>query len=407
MLKDYLGALRGTTSTLDKRALCVGLKNEMVYSKLIEYIYSPYISYYIKGRVPNVCNIEEPTPGLYSILDKLKSRELSGHAAQSAVSTFAKTHGDLIYLVLSRSLGSGVSDKILADAGFNIPKFEVQLAKEDLKHTKRKYPLMAQVKYDGVRLLYDTTTKTFYTRSGRSFKSTTMSKWFPSDFPGGLMLDGEIILTSNVQEDRQVISGYINKLLNNNIIVPYAKMCYKVFDILNSKDFYASNITNDYYTDRYTKLVSLLSIHTSPNISIANTTFVNNDTEVDNLFNLVIESGGEGLILKTIHHRYTYKRTLEWEKLKATYSETFKVIGIEEGTGKYEGQIGSLLIENKTLGITSKVGSGLSDYIRSLDPSHFISKNIEVLFNTVTTNDKGEKSLFLPRFKCFRYNYDK
>lgn len=402
MLRDYLAKLRATSSTLDKKAICTELKNQMLYAKLIEYIYSPYKAYYIKGRKPNLCNVEEPTPDLFHLLDLLNTRVLSGHAAQNSVKTWASTHGDLIYLVLDRSLGGGVSYKILTDSGFHIPKFQVQLAKEGTK--KRHYPLYAQVKYDGVRLLYNTTEKTFFTRSGKSFKSKTMSSWF-KDFPEGYMIDGEIVLDTNVQEDRQVVSGYITKLLSGNVIVPYNKMIYQAFDILYEKDFRDANIVPTWYTDRFNKLSSMLI--SNKNVQIAKTIGVNSDIEVDTLFDQIIDSGGEGLILKRPDHKYSYKRSDDWEKLKATYSETFLVTGVEEGKGKYEGQIGALICENTKLGIKTKVGSGLTDYLRSLNDDNFIGKSVEILFNTVTTNEKGEKSLFLPRFKCFRYNYDK
>ena len=109
MLRDYLAKLRTTSSTLDKKAICTELKNQMLYARLIEYIYSPYKTYYIKGRKPNLCNVEEPTPDLFHLLDLLNNRVLSGHAAQNSVKTWASTHGDLIYLVLDRSLGGRVS----------------------------------------------------------------------------------------------------------------------------------------------------------------------------------------------------------------------------------------------------------------------------------------------------------
>lgn len=401
MLKDYLAKLRGTSSTNDKKAICIALKNTMLYSTLIEYVYSPYKTYYIKGRKPNLCNVEEPTPDLFKLLDALHSRSLSGHAAHNAVTTWAKTHGDLIYLVLDRSLGGGVSYKILADAGFVIPKFNIQLAKESNK--PRKYPLMAQTKYDGVRLLYNTSDKTFYTRSGKSFKSKTMSSWL-QNFPEGYMIDGELVLDTNVQEDRQVVSGYITKLLSGNVIIPYDKLVYQVFDLLHEKEFKQCHVSPVWYIERFNKLANLLVKH--PNVQLAKTVEVSNDSEVDFWFDNIISAGGEGLILKSHSHKYQYKRTEDWEKLKATYSETFKVVGIEEGKGKYEGMIGALICENSSLGIKTKVGSGLTDYLRSLPTEHFIDKHIEVLFNTITTNEKGDKSLFLPRFKCFRYKYD-
>lgn len=409
MLSQHVKNLRSTTSVLDKRRFVKAMFNDKKYGKLMDYMYSPYKTYYIGANaVPNVDadTIEEPTDELFNLLDRLNDRSLSGHDAQRAIHTFAAEHGNLIYLVLKRSLGSGVSYSLLSEAGFNIPKFSVKLA-EERKENKgpRRYPLFAQEKYDGVRLLFDTDTKIFYTRSGKTFTSMTMEKWFQG-VPKGYMIDGEIILISGVQEDRQVVSGYINKLLNKNYFVPYDTMCFKAFDIIPTDLFYKAEVPKATLMGRYSTLTKALSTTSSPHLQLAYTKLVNSQQEVDDYFEEVTYRGGEGLILKDTICLYDYKRSISWEKLKATYSETFKIIDVLPGSGKYEGLIGALLVENKTLGIKSKVGSGLTDNLRVLDPSAFLGKHIEVLFNTITINDKGEKSLFLPRFKCFRYDYD-
>ena len=394
--------LRDTSSKLDKVRIAKYLKP---YEKLLNYIYSPYKNYYYSPSIQMVSALEEPTEELYQLLDKMNERKLSGKAAQQAVFEYQAKHGNLIIQVLRRSLDAGVSNKLLAEAGIALPKFDIMLAKEATKSHKRVYPLYAQTKYDGVRLLYNTTTQEFFTRSGKKFTSPQFTSLFPK-LEAGYILDGEVVLRREVQDDRQVISGYINRLLNQNHTgVPFDTFNYKLFDIIPIYQFELGNCCSP-YRDRFALLQAKL-LNPTKCISVADTQLCQTAEEIDDLYESIIANGGEGLILKTPNHIYSYKRDIAWEKLKATYSETFTVVDIEEGSGKYEGMIGALVVENKTLKIKCRVGSGLSDEQRSWSASHWMYKEVDILFNTITSDKLGRNSLFLPRLDKIRYNFDR
>jgi ATP-dependent DNA ligase len=76
-----------------------------------------------------------------------------------------------------------------------------------------------------------------------------------------------------------------------------------------------------------------------------------------------------------------------------------RVTGFLPGTGKYEGKIGSLLVESADGKVKSAVGTGLDDEERSYDPSEFVGQIVAVKYNALIEDKKtGQKSLFLPVF---------
>jgi len=76
-----------------------------------------------------------------------------------------------------------------------------------------------------------------------------------------------------------------------------------------------------------------------------------------------------------------------------------EITGLQEGTGKFEGQLGALVVNFE--GVTVNVGSGLTDALREsiwLDKDSHIGRLVEVEYHEVTP----DKSLRHPRFIRFR-----
>ncbi len=96
-----------------------------------------------------------------------------------------------------------------------------------------------------------------------------------------------------------------------------------------------------------------------------------------------VEQGFEGGMLKDPRHIYQPgKRTNDIIKLKPRLTADLECIGINEGTGKYEGLIGSLqLIDSE--GREVAVGSGLNDRQRSMPHNHFIGNVIEIEYESI------------------------
>ena len=74
---------------------------------------------------------------------------------------------------------------------------------------------------------------------------------------------------------------------------------------------------------------------------------------------VVFERKLEGLVLKKADEKYEFRRSKFWCKVKDWFSADVKVIGVEEGTGKYAGMLGALIVDFN--GVSVRVGSGYSD----------------------------------------------
>lgn len=136
------------------------------------------------------------------------------------------------------------------------------------------------------------------------------------------------------------------------------------------------------------------------------------------VLNNITDIGGEGLMINLASAKYNHKRTSDLLKLKKVYTMDMRVVDIIEGTGKYEGEVGSLQAIAKTDDgkfIRCNVGTGLDDEQRALwsvHPELIKNATIEVsyfsLSQTKEDRERGEHtySLRFPRLKRVRYDKD-
>lgn len=126
-----------------------------------------------------------------------------------------------------------------------------------------------------------------------------------------------------------------------------------------------------------------------------------------------VEKGFEGIMIKDVGSFYECKRSSSWLKLKPFIEVSLKVIGVEEGTGKNENSLGSLICEGFDLdkNIRVSVGGGFTDLQRKEfwnSKDKVINQIVEVRADTITKNQDNEEegldlySLRFPRFLRFR-----
>src|SRR5690606_7840 len=80
------------------------------------------------------------------------------------------------------------------------------------------------------------------------------------------------------------------------------------------------------------------------------------ENEVMTLYENARDQGFEGLIVKSLSAPYVKKRAAAWMKIKAEETLDLSIVGAFEGTGKYEGQLGGLIVRCE--GVDVRVGSG-------------------------------------------------
>jgi DNA ligase-1 len=377
---------------------------------MFQYAYHPINTYGVKFDNIDYSTVQNPTKEMFDILDELADRTLTGNEARETVEAFAFEDGDLIKLICNRDLDCGVTATTLNKVfgkGF-IKQFKVQLAKE-VTLDKVKFPCIAQIKYDGVRVIAIIKSHKnkviFKTRNGKVFEYPALEKALLScKLPDlDIILDGELTLGTSSASNHTNVSGAVTSSMRGNPI-PGANFVFNVFDFMSIGDFYSQTNDNIYGT-RFAAAKTIVDNIQSDLVRIAETHNIATADEANKMFNEVYKQGYEGLILKHWHHLYTFKRSADWVKMKAIKDCDLKCVDIKEGTGKYQHQIGSLICEGMVEGkfVIVDVGSGLTDMQRETAWDCFVGETIEIKYNELIKDSiTGDWSLFLPRFVTIR-----
>ena len=164
-----------------------------------------------------------------------------------------------------------------------------------------------------------------------------------------------------------------------------------VFDLLPVS--HNNLITSMRFVDRF---LYLWNMRLPKKIHKVYHTFVSNFEDCIVKADKLVSKGWEGAMLIDPYSIYNAgKRVHHAIKLKGRHTADLLCVGVEEGQGKYEGLIGSLLLKDSK-GREVSVGSGLSDYDRALQPSDFVGKVIEIEYERIDT------TYIQPTFKSIR-----
>ena len=226
--------------------------------------------------------------------------------------------------------------------------------------------------------------------------------------PGSVVLDGEVVSSSF-----QDVMKQINR--KDNIDTSSAKLA--VFDIIPLAAF-KEGICKTSQEKRHEIISNLESTglfreHTKGLVYVIPKKYVNMSTEEGKAsfqeFNkMAIEQGYEGVMVKDPNAPYELKRSFAWLKIKPFLEFSLSVVGVEEGTGKYEGMLGAFICEGEEDGRNIKVncGSGFSDEDRRdiwKNRDNMIGMIVEIRADALSLEDGSDVwSLRFPRFKGFR-----
>lgn len=233
----------------------------------------------------------------------------------------------------------------------------------------------------------------------------------PKDYPFDMtglditrIYDGEVMTRNKMgNRDFAATSGLANSKYGDK-----SKLVYFIYDILDD------TMT---YTYRLQELQNLMG-STSDNVQILKTLdllWINPNPEynwqLDAWLDKIVAQGGEGVMLRDpdapYHHsRHSGDRKPYLLKYKKTKTCDLRVVGFNEGKGKYEGMIGSFICESDDGSVRVNV-AGMTDMVRATDPNFFIGKIIEVTyFDSSKSKNKTTSSLQFPRMKGIRYDKD-
>lgn len=121
------------------------------------------------------------------------------------------------------------------------------------------------------------------------------------------------------------------------------KVQYHVYDTVSNKQF----------TSRYESLQAETEL-----IKVVPTEVVRSRIALQELHSKYIAAGYEGTMVRSGTAPYLEGRTRALQKIKKKLDYEVQVIGIIEGTGKFTGMVGALVVEDPVKGVQFKVGSG-------------------------------------------------
>jgi DNA ligase-1 len=249
---------------------------------------------------------------------------------------------------------------------------QVQLATRFSESTRAEDYLVSE-KYDGIRAIW--TGEVLMTRQGNPIHAP---EWFTDKLPT-VWLDGELWSKRN---DFEFVMSTVRK--NIPVDSEWRNIHYMIFDVPDAE----KTMTFAERSQRYTQLILDLNL---PHVIPIKQFTVSSNQELHRVLDDYVKKGAEGLILHRKLARFESGRTDNLLKLKPHMDAEAKVIKILNGSGKYDGMMGSILVEMPS-GIRFKIGSGFSDEERRTPPK---------LGEYVTYKYHGFTERGIPRFASF------
>jgi len=337
-----------------------------VYKEVFAAALSPTITYGVApfGDVPQLLpwmsdafNTSWRDGDVKALLYDLSIRTLSGDMAKSAVSAYMEddTIWPILYRILAHDLRCGMRastiNKVFKDL---IPTFPISLAK--VLQGNPTLPAFVEPKLDGMRCiakLYHSNGKDIVTfQSRKGFELTGLEPIADElldnveVLPLPLMFDGELYKHGTGFDE---ISGAVRRNSSSN-------MEYHVFDVTGLN-------RNAPLTTRQFNLNAMFGVGNFDAIKQVPSTLCHTEELVNKLYAKYLARGYEGVMIKDPASLYIYKRSNAWLKLKPTETYDGVIVDMQEGTGKYQGMLGALMVDIN--GVVTAVGSGFSDTERT------------------------------------------
>jgi len=412
-LTNFIEAMRATSSATEKIQI---IKNADRYiHNILEYVYNPFKQYHVTSKtcIKNKDKITKSNYSLFELLDKLTSREYTGHEAISLINGMAEGKFDpYIYKIIDKDLGIRAGDSIINKAvpGL-IPTFKVALAKEYDDKCDWNDGWYASRKLDGVRCLAVVNYEgecTLYSRMGKEL--TTLNKVKDAIEASGIIntvFDGEIcLIDENGDEDFQGIMKQLRRK-DHQIENP----AYMIFDMLHKPNF-DDQKGGPILSERLQALRGFLTGRyiTDNTLRYTEQFQITDGRHFDVWGQMATDKKWEGFMIRK-DVTYEGKRTKNLLKVKKFHDAEYVVVDydndnhevVRDGRSETIKMLAQVWIEHK--GHRVKVGSGWSQEqrLQYMDGS-IVGKIITVQYFEETKNDKGGISLRFPTVKIVHGN---
>jgi DNA ligase-1 len=403
---EIIYLLKNTNSRLEKEKI-LKENDSSLLRKIFYYAYEPLKVFYVQNIESIIFNgnefeIENIEHALFSLLDKLSSREITGNAAKEHIikmgsNTNASTF-EIIENILQKDLKCGIGEKTIRKVFGEkfITDFEVQLAnkyEEDKEYKVNSW--IATPKLDGLRGVMNN--GVLLSRNGKYLH-------------GFNHIEEEL----NFLKNKYDIRLFDGEMYSRNI--PFQKiqsivLSEKTFEYKDQIKYYifAIDLLDKKFKNTESMYAAMAKIQENNELNfisfIPGIKIKNENEEIFRVTNTYMDMGYEGSILRHPDIYIVKGRTDNLLKVKLRMKEVnLKIIDVIEGKNKYKGKMGALLCKGIAEGqnIEVEVGSGFSDSERSKifdNPEKFKNEIITVKYQNLTDE---KNSLRFPRKVLFK-----
>ena len=416
---NMISDLRDTSSTKDKESIIARYcdTNDSYASftkKILLYTYHPTWQYFVTSdNLRKKSSLRGKTYNdIFTLLDDLKTRTITGHDAIGAINTFIEhnSFSQLIYGIVDKDLKTRAGDKIINKAiPDHIPEFSVALAdKYDPNIVNWKDGWYVSRKIDGARciaVVQQNGRTTFLSRTGKVFDTLDVVSDAISRLGiSNVVLDGELCLVD--EGGNEDFQGIMKQLKKKDHTIPNPS--FKIFDMITHDEFYSKKgEKNRPYSIRYNNLCEVMKDNSTFCLSVLTQKRIENDHDFAKWAEYATNNKWEGLILRA-DEPYKGKRSKDLLKYKNFYDDEYEVIDAKMGPFRYikDGkETEEIMLSNVTVkhcGYNVDVGSGFTIEQRQefyKNPEKIIGKTITVQYFEETKNQDGGISLRFPTFK--------
>lgn len=415
----FIDEINSSNSRLHKQSVLKKYKDDAVICKYLQIAFDPYKVYGISTKKLNkivgasgVYDIET----VFDLFDYLSEHNTGTdkdisicQEAIANVNIWNRKAGEILESLICKDLSIGCDAKTInKEIPGLIPTFSVQLANKyfDKPQYVEGKTFAITTKIDGGRIIAikEDGKVTFYTRAGQEYEGLVdledeMSRLMPDN----TCLDGEITLLDRGSLSSKEAYKATMKIVRQTTNMEKHGIKMLVFDWMPAEDFKRQQCEVP-YKFRRTELNMLFDKYDFKYFELLPILYVGNDTtQIVKLLEEETLNGEEGVMVNDYDALYEFKRTNSLLKVKKFNSCDLRIIGFEEGTGKYVGFLGALVCEYK--GGTVRVGSGLTDELRKeiwQNRDKYQNTIVEISYFEETKDSTGKKSLRFPTFKDFR-----
>jgi len=423
---DALALLEADNSRNAKLAVLRDQKDNSVLKRIFQLAYDWMTPYNI-AQLEKTTPMDMPSVGEWcmaasfkefeELLTALNKRTITGNVAREQVSSFLSSVSPIEHMwyqrILLRDLRVGAKEGTFLKVWPNlIAQWDIMLA-DTYKNQALTYPLIVEPKLDGVRItIVVKDGKGIAMTRGRQDHSERMSHiidQITAVVPGDNVWDGEFFF----ETWNKSISILRSKTMTPAKIADLAKAKFHLFDCLSLEEFKAG-VSKSPLTERRKTIERVLAYWKDPanwavgtprtiNLTGVDQHWAKTEEEVMEYYDLFLEQGFEGIMIKDPRGLYVCKRGDAWLKYKPEETIDLEIVRVNLGNGRHSGRLGAfdcLTVDGEEV----RVGGGFSDQQRD----EFWAKRGELLGTIIEAKQQKEKvkvaKARFPIFKCIRYD---